>query len=94
MTTTAARRGGRELEMHHFRAFGGVLASELHFPELRPAAPSPPDWTLRVGAAEVPSVAQSRLRVAITEQSGMDKVTFTILRDGKTHDLTYLIRDR
>lgn len=38
--------------MHHFRAFGGVLASELHFPELRPAAPSPPDWTLRVGAAE------------------------------------------
>jgi hypothetical protein len=32
--------------------------------------------------------------VAIAEQSGMDKVTFTILRDGKTHDLTYLIRDR
>jgi S1-C subfamily serine protease len=52
------------------------------------------DVILRVGAAEVPSVAQFRLRVAIAEQSGMDKVTFTILRDGKTHDLTYLIRDR
>jgi C-terminal processing protease CtpA/Prc len=52
------------------------------------------DVILRVGSAEVPTVAQFRLRVAIAEQANQDKVTFTILRDGKTHDLTYLIRDR
>ncbi|HEY0971270.1 MAG TPA: hypothetical protein VGE02_09910 [Gemmatimonadales bacterium] len=44
--------------MHHFRAFGGVLGSEIHFPELRAVAPSPPDWTLRVGVPE-PFVADA-----------------------------------
>jgi serine protease Do len=52
------------------------------------------DVILRVGSAEVATVAQFRLRIAMAEQSDQEKVTFTILREGKTHELTYLTRDR
>lgn len=42
--------------MFHYPVLGGILRSELPFPELAPAAPAAPTWTLRAGAGEPPSV--------------------------------------
>lgn len=38
--------------MHDYRVLGGVLRSELAFPELAPARVGRPTWTLRVGAGD------------------------------------------
>jgi hypothetical protein len=42
--------------MHNYQVFGGVLRSELEFPELDPAARGEPDWTLTVTTAPAPEV--------------------------------------
>jgi hypothetical protein len=42
-----ARAVARDLSMHHYQLFGGVIASELEFPELPAAGDGRADWTLR-----------------------------------------------
>ena len=42
--------------MNSYQVFGGVLRSELDFPELDPAARGEPDWTLTVTTAAAPDV--------------------------------------
>lgn len=37
--------------MHHYLLFGGVLDSEVEFPELQATAPRPPRWSLRCSSA-------------------------------------------
>ncbi len=42
--------------MNNYQVFGGVLRSELEFPELDPATRGEPDWTLTVTTAPAPDV--------------------------------------
>jgi hypothetical protein len=42
--------------MNNYQVFGGVLRSELEFPELDPATRGVPDWTLTVTTAPAPDV--------------------------------------
>jgi hypothetical protein len=42
--------------MNSYQVFGGVLRSELGFPELDPAARGEPDWTLTVTTTAAPDV--------------------------------------
>jgi hypothetical protein len=42
--------------MNNYQVFGGVLRSELEFPELDPAERGEPDWTLTVTTAPAPDV--------------------------------------
>jgi hypothetical protein len=42
--------------MNSYQVFGGVLRSELEFPELDPAARGEPDWTLTVTTTAAPDV--------------------------------------
>ena len=45
----------RRVSGHHYSAFGGVLHSDVEFPELSVAGPCEyPDWTLRVVRAQPP----------------------------------------
>jgi S1-C subfamily serine protease len=52
------------------------------------------DVILRVDASDVATVAQFRVRIALAEQSGQEKVKLTILRDEKTQEITYFTRER
>ena len=47
--------------MNSYQVFGGVLRSELEFPELDEALRGEPDWTLTVSAERAPDVAESTL---------------------------------
>ena len=42
--------------MNNYQVFGGVLRSELEFPELDPAVRGEPDWTLTVTTTPAPDV--------------------------------------
>jgi S1-C subfamily serine protease len=50
------------------------------------------DVILRVDASDVATVAQFRVRIALAEQSGQEKVKLSILRAGKIQEITYYTR--
>ena len=52
------------------------------------------DVILRVESMDVLSVAHFRVRMAQADQSGQEKVKITVLRAGKTQEITYLPRER
>jgi hypothetical protein len=50
------------------------------------------DVILRVGPSDVSTVAQLRVRLYAVDQSGQEKVTLSVLRSGKTLEITYYTR--
>ena len=52
----ASSRDAREYHMNSYHVFGGVLRSELEFPELDVATRGEPDWTLNVTFTPAPDV--------------------------------------
>jgi hypothetical protein len=70
--------------MHYYRVFGGVLASELSFPDRAPAPRGPADWTL---------VTSSETSAANAEFLGEDEVELGIkvrlYRDGSRFRLDF-----
>jgi membrane-associated protease RseP (regulator of RpoE activity) len=52
------------------------------------------DVILRVGASDVATLSQLRVRLLDADQSGPEKVKLVILRGGKTQDITYYTRER
>jgi hypothetical protein len=47
--------------MAFYEVFGGVLRSDIEFPELRAISAQPPDWTLRCGVSPILSSSGVRL---------------------------------
>ena len=49
---------------------------------------------LRVGESDVTSLSQLSVRLYAADQSGSEKIKLKIMREGKTHEVTYYTRDR
>ena len=58
---TRVEQDGRDVRMHQYSVFGGVLRTEVEFPELAGAARTGtdrPDWTLRLGRGAPPAATE------------------------------------
>jgi hypothetical protein len=64
--------------MQSYHVFGGILRSELEFPELERAASGDPDWTLRISDEPAdPSLKLESIGEAIVDQGVMVRASTT-----------------
>ncbi|MBA2557942.1 MAG: hypothetical protein H0V12_11465, partial [Chloroflexi bacterium] len=72
--------------MRNYAVFGGILRSELDFPDLSPADSGAPDWFLRTADAPAPDLLDA---VTLGTEEVDTGIGVRLLRSGSTYRLVY-----